>query len=235
MNNRFLIDLSNGLSHSYKVNPSKRAKYIRIKLSNTGELSVTLPHRSSVKQAHNFIQSKSAWIEKHLAKLPPRKSKSIPTKLDLKLLDESWVVRIVSDTDDSPQLTEDGLRNTLCFSGSYEQIETFEILLAQWLKEKAKTIFVSMMEDLAEEHGFYYNRLSIRSQKTRWGSCSSNKNISLNCKLLFMSEEVVKYVMIHELSHTIQMNHSLKFWRLVEDCDPNYQEHRRELKQYKTF
>ena len=235
MNKRFTLELSNGYRHNYKISPSKRAKYIRIKLSNTGELSVTLPHRSSVKQAHNFIQSKSAWIEKHLAKIPPQKSKSIPTKLDLKLLGECWAVHIEANTDDSPRLTVDKHSKMLYFSGVLEQVALFDRLLAQWLKKKAKDIFISMMEELAEVHGFHYNRLSIRSQKTRWGSCSSSKNINLNCKLLFMSEKVVKYVMIHELSHTIQMNHSKKFWNVVEDCDPDFQAHRKELKQYREL
>jgi predicted metal-dependent hydrolase len=88
------------------------------------------------------------------------------------------------------------------------------------------------MEALAEEHGFHFNRLSFRSQKTRWGSCSGNKNISLNSKLLFMSEAVVKYVMIHELCHTVEMNHSSRFWSLVEDCDPEYRHHKKQLKEY---
>ena len=87
-----------------------------------------------------------------------------------------------------------------------------------------------MLEQLAEEHGFHYNGLSIRAQKTRWGSCSSKKNINLNCKLLFMPVEVVNCVMIHELCHTIEMNHSSRFWDLVADCDPNYKENRKSLK-----
>ena len=88
-----------------------------------------------------------------------------------------------------------------------------------------------MLEDLAEKHGFHYKKLSIRSQKTRWGSCSSSKNISLNSKLLLFSRDIVQYVMIHELCHTIQMNHSSSFWKLVEDCDPNFKNNRKELKQ----
>ena len=235
MDNCFTLELSNGLKHTYKLKPSKRAKYIRIKLSNTGELSVTLPHRSSAKQAHYFIQSKSAWIEKHLARIPPKKCKSIPTTLDLKLLGECWAIRIDSNTGEGPSLEVDNHSKILYFSGELEQVEIFDTLLEQWLKKKAKGIFTSMMEDLAEKHGFHYKRLSIRAQKTRWGSCSSSKNINLNCKLLYMSEKVVKYVMIHGLSHTVQMNHSNKFWRIVEDCDPNYQEHRKELKQYREL
>ena len=87
-----------------------------------------------------------------------------------------------------------------------------------------------MLQELAELHGFHYQRLSIRAQKTRWGSCSHQKNINLNCKLLFMPEEVVKYVMIHELCHTIEMNHSSRFWALVNDCDPSYKKHKQQLK-----
>jgi len=231
----FHLELSNGKTHAYQIKPSQRAKYIRIKLIHSGELSVTLPARTSQKQAHNFIKSKALWIEKHLSKLPKDKEKTIPSTLNLELLNELWQVRTEQLTDDNPELQVDTKNKTLYFSGNELQIDYFYILVADWLKKKSQATFINMLEATAEEFGFHFSKLSIRAQKTRWGSCSSSKNISLNCKLLFMPEKVVKYVMIHELCHTLQMNHSQKFWGLVEECDPHFKEHRKLLKNFDGF
>jgi predicted metal-dependent hydrolase len=229
MTDSFRLALPSGRTHTYKIIPSKRAKYIRIKLSNKGELSVTLPPRSSLKQAHQFIQSKSGWIERHLKTLPSLDTLVIPEFIDLKLLNERWLIKIEATESNECSLIE-GDENTLTFTGEQSQLEEYQHLMLHWLKKKARQKFTQMLETLAEEHGFHYQKISIRAQKTRWGSCSSGKNISLNCKLLFMPEAVVKYVMVHELCHTIEMNHSSRFWSLVEDCDSAYLENRKELK-----
>ena len=233
MSEVFLLNLPCGKAHRYTLKPSRRAKYIRIKMNNKGELSVTLPYRSSAKQAHRFMQSKSAWVAKQLSRLPESRHIQVPDQVDLTLLAETWLVRTAEQETSALQIEVDNEQKVINFSGSDQQIDTFNHLLEQWLKQKARIIFSNMLEALAEQYGFHYNRLSIRAQKTRWGSCSSSKNISLNCKLLFMPKKVVEYVMIHELCHTIQMNHSAKFWQLVEDCDPEFQAHRAVLKKFK--
>jgi predicted metal-dependent hydrolase len=235
MSEVFLINLPSGKDHYYTLKPSPRAKYIRIKLNSKGELSVTLPYTSSAKQAHRFIQSKSAWVAKQLSQLPEPHCHTVPDYIDLKLLDERWFVSTEENQTIPLQLDFNEDRKSVVFSGQIQQYDEFNHLLAQWLKQKARSVFNEMLESIAETHGFHYKRLSIRSQKTRWGSCSSTKNISLNCKLLFMPEKVVNYVMIHELCHTIQMNHSQAFWQLVEDCDPDFQAHRTLLKGFKSL
>ena len=75
-----------------------------------------------------------------------------------------------------------------------------------------------------------YGRITIRNQKTRWGSCSSKGNLNFNCLLMLAPEEVVDYVVVHELCHRIEMNHSEKFWKEVEKILPDYRERREWLK-----
>ena len=231
----FTLALADGSQYPYKAVYSKRAKYIRIKISRQGLLSVIVPEFTKVKLAHDFIRSKRVWIEKHLAKVDYQKQEKLPEILDLKLLHECWTIRYnesqVHESSSIKHLESAG--HVLELLGNYEQLNDRTLItsyLNQWCKIKAKNIFNRMLQELAEEHGFHYHRLSIRAQKTRWGSCSQQKNINLNCKLLFMPEEVVRYVMIHELCHTIEMNHSSRFWTLVNDCDPNYKKNRNELK-----
>lgn len=80
--------------------------------------------------------------------------------------------------------------------------------------------------------GVAYGRISMRNQKTRWGSCSSDGNLNFNCRLLFVPVELVDYVVVHELAHRRHMNHSPAFWQEVERYLPDYRERREKLKQY---
>jgi len=215
--------------YPYLIVRSARAKHIRIKLSNTGVLSLVLPKGTSESIGHSFIQSKSSWVEKNLNNLTITEKETIPLSLDLRLLNERWQIEYVDQSTNQIRLNEYDDFN-LSISGNTADVTSLHGAINQWCKKKSRVVFNLMLEQLAEEHGFHYNGLSVRAQKTRWGSCSSNKNINLNCKLLFMPIEVVKYVMIHELCHTIEMNHSSRFWDLVADCDPNYKAHRKNLK-----
>jgi len=83
---------------------------------------------------------------------------------------------------------------------------------------------------VSQEVNLPFKNVSIRGQKTRWGSCSSDQSISLNCKLLFLPSPVVRYVLIHELCHTVHMNHSAAFWALVGCFEPNYRQLDRNLR-----
>jgi predicted metal-dependent hydrolase len=83
---------------------------------------------------------------------------------------------------------------------------------AQLDRRMAKQKLVSRLSQLAAEHGFVFNRVSIRNQRTRWGSCSVKDNISLNAKLVLLSDELMDYVLLHELVHTRVRNHSKAFW-----------------------
>jgi predicted metal-dependent hydrolase len=97
-------------------------------------------------------------------------------------------------------------------------------------KEEARRIITERVEFFNEELNYSYKRIAIRDQSTRWGSCSSNKNLNFNYKLLFLPEALRDYVVVHELCHLQQMNHSANFWKLVEDVLPNYKALRKELK-----
>ncbi|MFC2067417.1 M48 family metallopeptidase [Chloroflexota bacterium] len=79
-------------------------------------------------------------------------------------------------------------------------------------REKAKKLLTTRLEQLAKTNGFSYNRVFIRNQETRWGSCSSNNNISLNMKLVRIPDELIDYVILHELVHTLRKDHSRAFW-----------------------
>jgi predicted metal-dependent hydrolase len=230
MNKTHWLVFSDNQKHPYQIIPSKRAKYIRVKLSNHGELSVVLPRGVAVKHAHEFLKSRSDWVEKHLQSLPKQTEKKRPDHLHLSLLDEIWALDYCKSESQSVELKQ-ASDSKLSIVGNTGDLQLLRDVILMWCKQKARSPYNTLLQSYAEEYGFHYNRLSIRAQKTRWGSCSSDKNIALNCKLLFMPPDIVRYVMIHELCHTLEMNHSSRFWDLVEECDPLYKHHRKQLKE----
>ena len=96
----------------------------------------------------------------------------------------------------------------------------------------AREVLCRRLAELATEHDFEYAKVSIRKQKTRWGSCSSQNNISLNQNLLHLTDELIDYVLLHELTHTRVKNHSPSFWNELEKVCPDAKEKRRLLKTY---
>jgi len=102
--------------------------------------------------------------------------------------------------------------------------------LCRWLRRKARKELAPRLAGLALRHGFEYRRVSVRQQRTRWASCSRRGTISLNARLLFVPPEVVDYVLLHELCHTRELNHSRRFWTQLEAYDPAYRAHKKELR-----
>lgn len=98
------------------------------------------------------------------------------------------------------------------------------------LKARAKQYIPKRVEYWAEIIGVKYNSVSIRAQKTRWGSCSSKGNLNFNCLLMLIDTEAIDYVVIHELCHIKELNHSKRFWSLVETYMPNYKEVQKRIK-----
>ena len=96
----------------------------------------------------------------------------------------------------------------------------------------ARRILVDRLDALCEKHGFSYHRVFVRNQKTRWGSCSAKKNISLNVNLVRLPEELMDYAIMHELVHTRELNHGFRFWGLLESFMPGAKVLDRELSQF---
>ena len=97
--------------------------------------------------------------------------------------------------------------------------------------EKAMEIFPKRVEYYSQHMGISYGRITIREQKTRWGSCSGRGNLNFNWKLTLMPPEILDYVVVHELAHRKEMNHSKDFWKIVEQVLPDYQKRRKRLKE----
>lgn len=97
-------------------------------------------------------------------------------------------------------------------------------------KERARMLAARRLEYFNAQYGYVYKRISVRNQKTRWGSCSTQGNLSFHYKIAFLPEHLVDYIIVHELCHLKEMNHSKKFWDLVARALPDHKVLRRELR-----
>lgn len=210
----------------YSVRRSHRAKRIIFRVTQQKGLEVVLPHYANMKAITPAMNEARHWIEKHLPTiLQTQQLAANPPKveqLELTAINETWPIVYLPD---DRALKLKALSGTLFFHGHADQIEEHYALLLRWLKRHARARLVPLLHQLSEQHQLPFNQISIRAQKGRWGSCSSRKNINLNCLLLFLPEPLVRHVMLHELTHTIHMNHSNAFWQFLEKLDPLSKKH----------
>lgn len=198
----------------YELRISKRARKVAIRIMN-GNVELVVPKNYSVPRAERFLYSKIDWINKHLHN---NTRNFIPRYLGKQ-------VKIVNNVDKRFEITEcDEIDMNINYSEEGKEFYN------KWLYEKAKSYLPERTRELADKYNFSIGRVSVRRQKTRWGSCSSKKNISLNYKLLQFEKPVIDYVIIHELCHTKFMNHSKSFWNEVSKIIPDYKKYNKQLK-----
>lgn len=167
-------------------------KTLGLEVTSQGMIRIRAPYGVSEDVILRFLESKSAWIQKSLAKVRARQEK----------------------------LKEE--------EAQYGKLTEAELKV---LKMQAEEVFPARAAFYAGKMGISYGRITIRRQKTRWGSCSQSGNLNFNCLLMLAPPGVVDYVVVHELCHRIEMNHSPRFWKLVGEVYPDYDRWKRWLKE----
>jgi predicted metal-dependent hydrolase len=208
--------------HQYSIRISSRAKYMRLSVSLDKGVVVVVPKAMSKHQAAKlipeFIKDKQLWIIDSLEKLRTRKQLKpatenceLPKTISLLALKQDFTVTYVHLTGKRLILLHQNKRQ-LIISGDTQDRKKVFILLEKFFKTYSQPYLLQRLNQLSEQSGLSYNRLTIRAQKTRWGSCSSKKNISLNYRLIFIKKNLLDYILLHELMHTVHLNHSKAFW-----------------------
>jgi len=205
----------------YKTIFSKRARYLRLQINHSNELEVIIPFRSSIKSVENFILQKKEWILKHLKEKTFTKYYFFGEELGVLINYDLFLKK--------PQINYLNKKLIASIPSGYNSF-TQDDIYNVWLKHKAKVYLPGRIKELSEKIRLNFNRITIRFQKTRWGSCSSGGRLSFNYRLMRFRKEVIDYVIIHELCHLKEMNHSKKFWKLVEGFCPDYKKLKAELR-----
>lgn len=219
----------------YHLRRSKRAKNLRLIISANHGLVCVIPALTPVSEAEAMIIKHQDWIQKQLKKFSPimQQTPQLPTEILLRAVDQLWRIEYLNDKK-SPRLYACHIEQKILIRGSINLTIVID-LLKHWLKKEAKTIFIPWLTELSYETKLTFNELKIKAQTTRWGSCSTQKNINLNYKLLFLPAVLVESVMLHELCHTVQMDHSKKFWNLMQIHNPLSLTYKEELKKANKY
>lgn len=195
-------------------------------------MTVIAPKYIPKNYIEKFVLSKSDWIEKNIKKI------SASIRIAKKEFKNGECFLYLGK--DVPLFLSDAKFDDVRFDGK-------KLLLSKYNKENTKEVFYNFYISKAEEiiinrvrfyiekYNFKVNKIRISKANTRWGSCSIKKNININWKLIMADINIIDYVIIHELSHTIEHNHSKNFWKIVEKIIPDYKQKRIWLRKNGVF
>jgi len=221
---------------AYRLRESPRARHVRLRVTLRDGLEIVVPKGFDLTRVPQVLERGHAWIRAALARAehqrrtaPPEPVWRIPLQIELPAVGVSW--HVSARETGGPQVTvhTTGL-DRLELAGRICEAQGCRAALARWLVRQAHTHLLPQLQAVSRQTGLRYTRVSVRRQKTRWGSCSRAGAVSLNARLLFLPPHLVAYVLVHELCHTVELSHATAFWRLVQRHCPDYGRRRIELR-----
>jgi len=207
----------------YTVRRSERARRVRVSVESDGAVRVTLPRRAPARAAAEAVRELRPWIDRRRAALERAATERARTPGTLPYLGRELLVR------PEPGRTRVHRRGDVLLvpggTGARDAIE-------RWYRRAARAEIGPRLDAAVARAGTSYTGLTIRSQRTRWASCSSSGGMSFNWRLLLAPEAVLDYVVEHEVCHLEVMDHSPRFWALLEARVPDWREHAAWLRRY---
>jgi hypothetical protein len=207
---------------------NRRARRYILRLRPDGSARVTLPRGGSVAQAMQFARRNAAWIEKELLRLATRPAKPRAWLLGTEILFRGQLVRLEAGAN--------GRSGLVCFGQESVHVPDATGDLRPAVERRLRALAAQELPvralELAASHLFPVRRVSVRNQRSRWGSCSRRGTVSLNWRLVQAPAFVRDYLIVHELVHLREMNHSSRFWLEVARLCPEFASARRWLKEH---
>ena len=204
-------------------------KSISLEIKPDGRLTVRAPRHATLKQIQVVVTAKEDWIRKSKIKItkryPVQKPRSFQPGETFWYLGEKYPLKLVNRQ--RPTLDLDG-----AFLLSQTAISDPKAVFVEWYREETRAITQEIIARYAQHYPFKLNKVRITSARTRWGSCSGKNNINFSYRLCMAPLSVVEYVVVHELAHLMQHNHSQAFWNIVAKMKPDFQADKRWLKNY---
>jgi predicted metal-dependent hydrolase len=210
---------------AFAVRVSPRARRLTARVHVGGRVEIVVPVGVNARAVRDFVHRFTPWINRKVAAMRSfvAPSEPVPPTIEFAFTGERMAVEWRNAAARELQVQGDRIMLQAPDDSAARN------LLQGWLKAAAEERLAPRLLELAAGLKYTVSRVRIRCQRTRWGSCSTRGTVSLNCSLVFLAPEVVRYLFIHELAHTKHMNHSASFWRLVEKLEPDYRRLDREL------
>jgi predicted metal-dependent hydrolase len=225
----------NGLTVPYAVKRSFRAKHARLEVRAATGLTVVIPGSYNINDISALLRKKERWILDKLAKYvkgyPITEGKEPKSGNFIPYLGRRLKVVTRHNPDTAVSISME--KNRLLVNLNHQN-GRLNLVLEWWYRQQAERLIKQKADELCPRLGVTYVRLTVRGAKTRWGSCSQKGNINFNWKLMMAPEPVIDYVIIHELTHLKEMNHSKNFWKLVAEYCPQWRKQKRWLKEHES-
>lgn len=208
---------------AYELIRSKR-RTLAIVIGSEGKCSVRAPLQACLSDIEGFVQEKTAWIlqkQQQYAAVKKKRQFLVADGIQLNVLDKRYTLRLA----EVKQVQENGAV-LLCPKRDSQQA------LEKWLRGQVLLVLQERTVFFAEQMGVTYQNVKLSSAAKRWGSCSTKGNLNFSWRLVFYPLAVLDYVVVHELSHIGNMNHSCRFWRRVASILPDYQVRQRYLHEH---
>lgn len=200
-----------------------------LEITKDGNVVVRAPYLLPDKKIQSFVNDKTSWIkrkqaivQKRVAEKPARKFMAGDNFL---FLGKPYPLLLTVRKRPVLTLSE-------CFELSEAKRKLAARIFSEWYRKKTLTIISPLAKRLAIQYALVYKKIRVTGARTRWGSCSSNGNLSFSWRLIMAPEQVVYYVVAHELAHLAHHNHSKRFWRAVEKMCPDFKKQKSWLKEY---
>jgi len=217
---------------------SSRAKNISISIRPFKGIKVTVPLYVSFSRAEKFIEQKESWLRKNMGKIHLAESNHTIFDDSTEFSTAEHTLQIERTNQDAPGIRISG-KVILISCPESADIKSKEIQdMIRWgieaaLRKEAKMHLPERLGEMASLHGLSFNKVFIKNNKTRWGSCSSKNNINLSLHLMRLPLHLSDYVILHELTHTVHRNHSKQFWMHLDKLTGDAKRLDKELSQYR--
>lgn len=211
-------------AHSVRV--SSRARRVLLRVIPGKGLEVVVPVGFDTRDIPGILIRHGDWIAKQLKRLAAKpaldaSNAPLPETIDLRAMEAQFRISYRPSSGRMASMSSSGLRH-LILEGSIEDVARCLGLIRSWVRIQSEMHLPRLLERVSHATGLGYEKVQIRDQKRRWGSYSSRGTVSLNWKLIFLPPELVRYLMIHELCHSVHLNHSASFWELVGRHEPDF-------------
>jgi predicted metal-dependent hydrolase len=227
------VTLSNGTNANVELIKSNRAKRISLKTNRHGIYAI-VPNLTSHYEIITFIESKKEWISKsvtYFEKITRGLDPLLIQRGKILFLGTPYDIQLVKDRVCYVIMSESLRRITIHSPNDKKRKKT----IIEFYRQHTSRILDERIEAFSSRLNLNFNRISIKYHRSSWGSCSLKKNLNFNVMLSALPTGVIDYVIVHELLHLLELNHSNRFWELVKINRPTYEEDRKWLRMYGPF